>query len=87
MENRLPLELESDYTQYQHYFDHWNIQIKDGETNFYLIGKWQFKVGEGLTKEEILRHMNLFELIYKGAFEAGVRETQGKIKSALGMCN
>lgn len=85
MQNHLPRELESEYTQYEHYFDHWNIQIENGKTTFYLIGKWQFDVDGELSGKEIVERMNTFEWIYKNAFADGVKATQGKIKTALGI--
>lgn len=63
----------------------WNIQKENGKTSFYLIGKWRFDAMGELSNSEIIERMNMFEWIYKNAHADGVKETQGKIKSALGI--
>lgn len=85
--NLLPKELESEYAQYHNYFDYWHINFDDttNKTNFYVLGKWKFSIQGELSPEKIIEYMNNFEWIYKNAFDDGVKQTQSKIKSALGL--
>lgn len=91
--NLLPVELESEYCQYQNYFDWWVIKsvtdrpnIAPVITEFFIMGKLVMSFQKEFTKEEILEHMNNYEFIYKNAFDDGKTTTQNKTKETLGIC-
>lgn len=81
----LPKELKDKYEKYEHYFDWYRLNRHEDSTDFYLLGKWIFTVDEKLSDEAIIKYVNIYEWAFRNGFESGKKETQEKIKSALGI--